>query len=263
MTNKQEQTQYLMRLSIQVRLDGLSFFTQNNEGSVVDYGAFPFRRKVDPAGLLAEIQWIVNESPQLQASYNSVNVIYVNNLFTLVPQALFDASKLTDYLKFNTKMLQTDFVTYDEIGTHEIVNVYIPYANANNYFFDQYGAFTYHHALTHLITEVLDNAGHQEHAQIHINVHSLSFEMIVTEQKKLLFANTFDFQTKEDFIYYVLFTIEQLGLSPENVEVHFTGTIDASDEKYTLTYTYIRNVSIKEIKTTQIPMSDYLLSTLL
>lgn len=263
MTNKQEQTQYLMRLSIQVRLDGLSFFTQNNEGTVIDYASFAFRRKVDPAGLLSEIQWIVKEQPLLQASYKSVSVVYVNNLFTLVPLALFDESKLTDYLKFNTKMLQTDFVTFDHIGTHEIVNIYIPYANVNNYFFDQYGAFTYHHALTHLITDVLDNAGHQEHAQILINVHPQSFEMIITDQKKLLFANTFDYQTKEDFIYYVLFTLEQLGLNPETVQVNFTGVIDEADEKYAIAYTYIRNVTIKKTKGTQIPLSDYLLSTLL
>ena len=252
-----------MRLSIQVRLDGLSFFTQNNEGAVIDYASFAFRRKVDPAGLLTEVQLIVNENPLLQASYKKVSVIYVNNLFTLVPLALFDESKLTDYLKFNTKMLQTDFVTFDHIGTHEIVNVYIPYANVNNYFFDEYGTFTYHHALTHLIKDVLDNAGHQEQAQIAINVHPLSFEMIVTEQKKLLFANTFDYQTKEDFIYYVLFTLEQLELNPETVQVYFTGTIDPADEKYIIAYTYIRNVHLKETSTTQIPLSDYLLSTLL
>jgi hypothetical protein len=262
MTNKQEQTQYLMRLSIQVRLDGLSFFTQNDQGAVVDYASFAFRRKVDPAGLLTEIQFIVNENPLLKASYKKVSVIYVNNLFTLVPLALFDESKLADYLKFNTKMLQTDFVTFDHIGTHEIVNVYIPYANVNNYFFDQYGAFTYHHALTHLITDVLDAAGHQEHAQIVINVHPQSFEMIVTEQKKLLFANTFDYQTKEDFIYYILFTIEQLGLNPETVQVHCSGTIDEVDEKYIIAYTYIRNVLIKETSNAHIPLSDYLLSTL-
>tara|TARA_R110002051_G_scaffold18194_2_gene52596 strand:+ start:8690 stop:9481 length:792 start_codon:yes stop_codon:yes gene_type:complete len=263
MTNKQEQTQYLMRLSIQVRLDGLSFFTQNDEGTVVDYAAFQFRKKVDPAGLLSEIQFIVKENPLLQSKYKNVSVIYVNNLFTLVPQALFDETKLTDYLKFNTKMLQTDFVTFDHIGTHEIVNVYIPYANVNNYFFDQYGAFTYHHALTHLITEVLDNAGHQEEAQILINIHPHSFEMIITEQKKLLFANTFEYQTKEDFIYYVLFTLEQLSLNPETVELELTGAIDPTDEKYNIAYTYIRNVQIKEAKTSQIPISDYLLSTLL
>jgi hypothetical protein len=41
------------------------------------------------------------------------------------------------------------------------------------------------------------------------------FEIIIQNQK-LLFFNSFDYQTPEDFIYYVLFTAEQLSLNPEN-----------------------------------------------
>jgi hypothetical protein len=41
------------------------------------------------------------------------------------------------------------------------------------------------------------------------------FEIIVIQNQKLLLFNSFDYQTPEDFIYYVLFTAEQLSLNPK------------------------------------------------
>jgi hypothetical protein len=40
------------------------------------------------------------------------------------------------------------------------------------------------------------------------------FEIIVIQNQKLLLFNSFDYQTP-DFIYYVLFTAEQLSLNPK------------------------------------------------
>ncbi len=261
MTNKLKQTHSLKKLSIQVRLDGLSFFTQNHQHQVVDYAQFPFEKRVDPNQLLEQIEHIFTTQNVLNASYDEVVVLYVNKLFTLVPQPLFDQDKLTDYLKFNTKMLQTDFVTFDRIDPYEIVNVYIPYANVNNYFFDQFGSFTYHHAMTPLLQKVMQHAQLEGPALVWINLHPQSFEIVVTHQKKVLLANSFDYFTKEDFIYYLLFTLEQLDVSPDTADLRCSGKITTEDELYQLLYTYIRNVTLVASNNSHIAASDFLLST--
>ena len=56
--------------------------------------------------------------------------------------------------------------------------------------------------------------------------------------------NTFDYTTKEDFIYYLLFTAEQLGLNPEEFPLVLLGNVTKEDELFKIAYTYIRNVSI-------------------
>jgi hypothetical protein len=66
------------------------------------------------------------------------------------------------------------------------------------------------------------------------------FEIIIQNQK-LLFFNSFDYQTPEDFIYYVLFTAEQLSLNPENFPLELIGNID-SESHFKIAYKYIRNV---------------------
>ena len=128
MTNNSQTHTIQKKLSIQVCLDGLSFFIQNIATlEVIDYKSISFAQKVDPALLLKEITSIFNDYPQLQESYKKVEVVYSNTLFTIVPNAVFDPEKLTDYLKFNTKILATDFIAYDIIETQDIVSIYIPY----------------------------------------------------------------------------------------------------------------------------------------
>mgnify|MGYP000967435394 CR=1 FL=1 len=73
------------------------------------------------------------------------------------------------------------------------------------------------------------------------------FEIIVVQNQKLLLFNSFDFVTKEDFIYYLLFTTEQLNLNPENFKVQLLGVISEDSELFEIAYKYVRNVSILDV----------------
>lgn len=75
-----------------------------------------------------------------------------------------------------------------------------------------------------------------------VHVQKEHFEIVVVENRKLLFYNTFNYNTKEDFIYYILFTAEQLALDPETFPLYLLGKIDEGDPFYTMVYTYVRNV---------------------
>ena len=68
------------------------------------------------------------------------------------------------------------------------------------------------------------------------------YDIIVTEANRLIFFNSFRYQTSEDFIYYILFTFEQLGLNPENILLQFAGEIDKTSPTYFITSKYIRNI---------------------
>ncbi|WP_299208544.1 DUF3822 family protein [uncultured Dokdonia sp.] len=262
MTNNSQLHTISKKLSIQVCLDGLSFCTQNvATKEVITYKTITFEQKVNPATLLGEVTSIFTTYPELQESYKKVEVIYINHLFTLVPEAVFDPEKLTDYLKFNTKILPTDFIAYDRLDTQEIITVYIPYANINNFFFDTFGAFDYYHGISLFIKHTLEKEVQDVSPRVHIHVHKNSFDLIVTHKKKLLLANAYDFHSKEDFMYYTLFTLEQLELNPDTVAVILTGHIQKDDPMYGIAYKYIRHLKIKENLTSIIPVSDYILST--
>jgi PHD/YefM family antitoxin component YafN of YafNO toxin-antitoxin module len=234
----------LLELSIQVSLNGLSFSILDRENNVITFLKHTtFNKKETPFYLLDKLQTLFKTEKELQQDFDKVLVIHENELSTLVPKELFDKNKLADYLKFNAKILQTDFITFDELKVNKSVNVYIPYVNVNNYIYEQFGTFTYKHFTTVLIENILQSETKSEDSKMIVNVESNHFEVLVVKNNQLQLFNTFNYTTKEDFIYYILFTAEQLQLNPETFELTFLGTIKKEDDLYTITYKYIRHIS--------------------
>lgn len=232
-----------LELSIQISLSGLSFCTlQRETNTIVALKQVSFDKKLNPIELLDQLKHVFNTDDTLQNSFNRVFVIHDNELSTLVPKPLFSEDCLADYLKFNSKILKSDFITYDDIPVNDSVNVYVPYININNFIYDKFGTFTFKHISTILVEQLLLIEKHSNIPKIYINVSTNHFEMIVINNSKLVLYNTFDYNTKEDFIYYILFTVEQLELNPETFHLIFTGDIDTKDELYIIAYKYIRFV---------------------
>ena len=133
-------------MSIQVNLSGLSFFVLNSTEGTIEYlKSESFEKKQSPQNLLDQLTHSFNSVKELQIDFAKVTVIHDNELATLVPKPLFDESNLVDYLKFNTKILKTDFITYDNLQIADIMVVYVPLVNINNFMFDRFGSFEYKH----------------------------------------------------------------------------------------------------------------------
>lgn len=236
-----------LKLSIQVSLSGLSFCILNIETNTITYlKPFGFNKNLNPNQVLDKLKHYFNTEPNLKKVFSEVIVIHKNELSTLVPKALFNEDNLADYLKFNNKILSTDYITFDEIVFNESINVYVPFTNINNYLFDEFGEFTFKHFSTILIEQILNAEKNADQPKMYVNVNSDYFEVVVVEKGKLKFYNTFEYYTKEDFIYYVLFTAEQIGLNPESFELIFTGNIDSKDKLYSIAYKYVRYVSFSK-----------------
>ena len=235
-------------LSIQFSLDGFSFCVLDKDSNTfIVLQDYSFKEvNNSPQKLLENITSIFKEEGLLQKKYHTVNICHVNDLSTLVPKPLFDEERLSDYAKFNTKVLATDYLVYDEIKNLDIANVFIPYVNVNNFLIDQFGEFEYKHYASVLIESLLGIYKYSLVPHMFVHIMDEHIEIIVIADKKLQLYNTFKFTSKEDFIYYVLFTAEQLKLNPEKFELMLLGTIEKEDELYDIAYKYVRNVSLIE-----------------
>jgi hypothetical protein len=230
-------------LSIQVSLSGLSFCILQRDSNTISYiKHVVFDKKLNPFEALDQLKHVFNTDDALLHTFKKVQVIHTNELSTLVPKPLFNEDNLADYLKFNSKILKSDFIAYDAISINDSVNVYVPYININNFIYDMYGSFTFKHSSTILIEAVLTIEKHSEATKVYVNINADHFEIIVTKKGELLLYNTFEYTTKEDFIYYLLFTAEQLDLNPETFNLIFIGDIDSKDDLYIMAYKYVRFV---------------------
>ncbi|MDO6759559.1 DUF3822 family protein [Tamlana sp. 2_MG-2023] len=233
-----------IELSIQLSLSGLSFCILNrNLNSIINLGEFQFEKKLNPLELLDRLKELFNNQKALSYDFSKVSVIHDNDLSALVPQSLFSEDCLADYLKFNSKILKSDYITFDTISENDSVNVYVPYININNFIYDKFGAFTFKHISTVLIENILQIEKNKLNTRVYIHVSTGHFEIVVVENSKLKLYNTFTYGSKEDFIYYILFTAEQLNLNPETLKLVFLGQIEKGDKLYEIAYKYIRNIS--------------------
>ena len=235
------------KLSIQFNLDGFSFSIYNTVSlrDVYFYEYLFTNSQVTPENLLLKIKEIFNTDLHLQNDFKSVTVIHQNNLATLIPNSLFDETKLASYLNLNIKTLPIDFITFDSIELLNCKNVYIPYVNINNYLFQNFGEFEYKHHSTVFIEKLLEKKKNTAKT-MHVNVSRATLDIVVLKEGKLVLYNTFDYNSKEDFMYYILFVAEQLEMNPEEFLLYFTGAIELNSAIYKITYTYIKNVKFLE-----------------
>lgn len=233
------------KLSIQVSLNGLSFCVADTVShNVLHSDIISFQEECLPEKLLNHLKALFQKYQLDEMKFDEVSVIHRNTLFTLVPKPLFDQNSLSDYLKFNTKILPNDALAFDEFDHQDMVNVYVPYTNVNNYIYELFGEFTFFHDGTIIISTLLNNADSSENPICYVHVSDTQLDICILDSKKLLLYNSFQYKTKEDFTYYVLFVLEQLELDVSTVNVKFFGAIEEDDPAYSMCLNYINNMVI-------------------
>ncbi len=231
-----------LKLSIQVCLNGLSFLILDCEGNqLVWYKKTTFPKELNPVKILKEIELVYEKEEFLQNPIEEVVLLFSNDLYSIVPKEYFIEEEASNYLKFNTKILKTDVVAHDFIEAKNLVNVYIPYTNITNYLFDKYGEYEYKHSIS-VFAEAILSLEKSLPVKVYLNNYTSYYDLVIVQNGKLLLSNSFKYDSAEDFIYYLLFTLEQLKLDPSEIDLILTGEISEESPFYKIVYTYIKNV---------------------
>lgn len=247
------------RLSVQISLTGLSFLITNGERTeVLHYANSTFDNARTPEEILFAIEAFFNNELSPEITFESVTVIYANTEYTIVPTSLFEESKASDYLKFNAKILLNDFIAFDEIKSRDLHVVYVPYVNINNFLFEKFGSFQFYHASSVLLDILQSEQKFQDEAAAFVHVQNASFDLVIQRRGVLELCNSFHFSTPEDFIYYLLFSFEQLRINPDTAKVTLFGAIRKDDPLYDIAFTYIRNISFFENEHSTLVIPDSL-----
>ena len=240
--NKKIEETSKKKLSIKFSLDGFSFYISNTHHIISKFTSFNFTKPIkSPELILKKIKEIFKNEKTLQQDFETVSVVNQNNLSTLVPNQYFKDDNLNKYLKYSVKTITTDLIVYDDLNFIKAKNVYVPFVNINNFIFQNFGEFEYKHHSSILLEKLFLQS--DDSLNFFVNISQSLFDIVVLKDSKILFYNNFEYQTKEDFIYYILFTLEQLELSTDKTKVSLLGDINKQSELYKILYTYVRNIS--------------------
>lgn len=244
------------KLSIQISLNGLSFYSQDtidNTSSNIESIVFAKNAKTP---LSEELDGIFSDSFSSE-KYDSVTIIHENSLFSPVPSSLFDKDNIKDYLKFSTKILPLDQYKIDVIENHNIHNTYITDPIITEKCDLHFEDCAHTHSTSILISTLLSISKNSYETQFFVHVKPDHFEIIVINRGKLQLINSFQYTCKEDFLYYTLFVAEQLNLNPEKFQLFFFGNIRPEDELYSIAYKYVRHVYLLDEHSCNSKMLDF------
>mgnify|MGYP001097109248 CR=1 FL=1 len=236
-------------LSIQLGLDGFSFCILDKQSQkFLAYEMIPFDKPLSPGRAEKEIITMWNQHEWLKNEFGSVMVFYETIAATLVPTSLFDPDEKDSIAAFNFDVPRNHQVVYDKIDNPEAHILYpVPegliesvksiYPEAK--FRSQVGA------LAEIILISTKNLPVENRIFVHVRQSNL--DIVITAGKELLFCNSFGYKTREDFIYYIIFVLEQLNINPEEIDLVFSGMIDHRSELFDISYKYVRNVDFQPL----------------
>jgi hypothetical protein len=230
-------------LSLEVATNSIAFAILDvNRNKYIFLETYIFQKTTGPEGLAAAISDLVDQRSLLKKSFKSVSVGFFTPKFTLIPAALFDENLTAKYLDFNAPLAESEVVVSDAIKNFESQCVYAINSKLLQVIQELYPKSIILHTFTSLLETLSSTFKNVAGKNVIIHLQQTHFELMVIEEKKLIFANLFAYQSSEDFLYFTLFVCEQLKLNPENLELLLLGEVEKNSAIYSILSKYVRNV---------------------
>ena len=225
-------------LSIQLGAYHFSYCLLNTTTFTYDYvKKYPLTSKDNTA---TEITEIINNDANLKAEFFSQSIAFVNFPSTFVPDRLYKEEEAETLLAFNTKV--NGRVLADNIVSQKAYLIYSVPESILTIVSNFFPKAKYKAQESIIIQQYSQLNTKNKKAYLYLNEQKVG--ITIFNGNKLIFNNSFKYASKEDLLYYVLFSFEQLKLSPESINVSVFGTIEDTDEYFDLMYEYIRNIKL-------------------
>lgn len=210
-------------LSIQVDLDGFSFCVFDTiQKKYVALRSIPADLSVGYDLLADKIYAIYREVEYLNEYFAKCSCIYTSQKNTLVPASYFSQEKLRSFLDFVYPLDELDELHYKPIaGTDAIALFAVPHPISAELFVKHKNIQFYNQSVP-IIHNLLKKKSEQH---LCINVNGSIADLALSSGGKLIFHSSFSVSGAYDTAYFALFTLKQLSVSPEHIEVSITGCL--------------------------------------
>lgn len=164
--------------------------------------------------------------------------------FSLVPDPLFSKDQLKEILSLTCTLSDDHRIYADAIPS---ANAHLVFAVPEDLLTETGTIFkeaSLYFAGSAFIENQLRLHKHESTPVVAVLVRSKSIDILITEGNALKFYNSFPYQSSEDILYYLLFTMEMLQLNPDQAAVEFFGEIEKTSSHWMLAGKYIRHIRL-------------------
>lgn len=188
-------------------------------------------KKENDRGTFSELALLSEECPFINKEFNSTSVLIVNRKVTLVPFTLFNPDEKDNYLSFNIDLESEDEVFSSPVPLIKAACIFAVPGKLHYQLTKILSEPTFHH-----LAEVSINQYPQseritsDKARCFLHFSGNTFFVHLMRNNELVFFNVFQFDTPEEFIYYVLNIAGKVSVTSENTGFILSGDIDKEME---------------------------------
>ncbi|MBQ8956972.1 MAG: DUF3822 family protein [Bacteroidales bacterium] len=232
------------RMAIQFSLGGLSFALLDCQtNALVGLEFYQSDWLVDSDDLFHTLERALASKDLNNKTFRSVSCLFDNRFCTLVPKPWFNEVDQAKYLEFTSQIPEGFAIGSEKLEKAGCHNVFAFPKALQDKVLAKWKDTQIRHTSTLFINKVMEN---QPATRAFVNVRNRDFDMAIRKDGKLLFFNNFRFNTKEDFAYFLLFAMEQNGLSGQDTSVCFSGLIRPASEIIALCGRYVKDIHFVE-----------------
>ena len=196
--------------------------------------------------ILEVLHSIIDDHHLLKARFwKNIIITYNGKNFTLIPSSLVEEGNLEQYLdlhgEWDKNTEKIDSFRHKSIG---IINVFSLPEKIENFFIELYGdKVNFSHQTSSFIEGILNEQNTSSEKSIYTNCEGGIISIAVLKSDKLEYCNQFTYNNSQDIVYYTLFVMNELYLSPENTPLTIWGDLDINSEAYLKLFKFVRNIS--------------------
>lgn len=230
------------QIAIQLALDGFSFLIHDASANrIIALESYRLDAEKEDSNLLQALTLTLQAKGWDLNRFSSAQFIIENPQNTLVPTSLYDKSEAAMLFAFNHTLPPDAQVHSDTIENAGCINLY-PLSNTIYNGLSQLGNRNHIQHQTSILIRNCMAKTKSDIAEVHVHVREREFNIIIAKKGLLLFSNNFQFNTKDDFAYFLLLAMQQQGLSGQHTTVNFSGMILEGSDIIELCKRYIKNI---------------------
>jgi len=229
-------------LSFLIGIDRFFYFIHDAADQCLALRAYHFDQQTHYVQLKPLIQECLVNDILVNHAFSQVHVSLCTESFTLVPSHLFRKQQMALYARSGFSKELRDQLLKGFVPSIDAYTVYAFNQDIVELMSAYFKGVKFHHISRPLIEHWNRLASAVKEARLFVNIRGARVEMGAFKKGKLLLFNVFTFKHTDDFLYYLLLVIKQLGWNPDKIRVQLSGEIAIESSIYQRCLTLIRHV---------------------
>ncbi len=206
------------KLSIRMDLYGFSMSVSDDSDLLISTNRVDFKEKDISFEKLLDII-----GTETKLNYNKLEIIYVSDSYVVIPLDFFNIDEAPTFLYFEHKPLKTDTLIHNIIHQLGIVIVSAIPSTIQNALNQLFPNINMENHISNLISNCLST---RTGSNVFCSNRANRQDIIVMNGVKLLFVNSFSYQTAEDFAFNILNVYEKLDLDTHSFKLISDGVTE-------------------------------------